>query len=586
MHIRKKKCYNCERGDFMPFDGIVTRAVTEELKNQLIPGKLTKIYQPTSSELVFTIRSQGKNHTLLFSVHPTYARFHLTNDSYTNPKEPPMFCMVLRKHLSGAILEDIQQHGMERIITFSIKTWNELGDISHKLLVVELMGKHSNVMIVDKDKGHIIDSIKHISMAQNRHRTILPGQEYILPPSQNKLNPLEIDGEQLIRKIDFNAGKIDRQLVGILDGFSPFITNEITSRAQFGSNEVYIEKFTELRQQIIHHEYNPAIYLNGKEDFHVLPITYHQGKKVEFENANVMLDTFYSGKAERDRVKQQAKDLYRFIKNEKSRNERKLKKHLQTIKKAEKADHFQKMGELLTAHMHLIKQGDSTITVTDYYDPQQSELVIDLNPNKTPSENAQGFFKTYQKLKTSKQVVEKEIIRTNGEIDYFDQLLQQIDVAGVEDIEEIREELREEGYLKKQRSKGKKKNKLVKPVPEEYAATDGTIILVGKNNKQNEYATTKLAHRDDTWLHTKDIPGSHVIIRSKEVGEQTLLEAAELAAYFSKSQNSSSVPVDYTTIRHVKKPNGAKPGYVTYDNQKTVYVTPSKETVDKLKKKG
>ncbi|MCM3396280.1 NFACT RNA binding domain-containing protein [Oceanobacillus profundus] len=569
----------------MPFDGIVTRAITEELQEEIVHGKINKIYQPTQTELVFTIRSQGKNHSLLFSVHPTYARFHLTEDTYTNPKEPPMFCMVLRKHLSGAIVEAIEQFRMERIVTFTLKTRNEIGDISHKLLVVELMGKHSNVMIVDKEKGHIIDSIKHISMAQNRYRTILPGQVYKLPPSQNKLNPLEIDGEQLIRKLDFNAGKIDQQMVGILEGFSPLITKEIVARTNFGSNEVYIEKFAEVQQQLLDHDYTPAIYRAGKEDFHVIPISAFNGETTEFQSVNKMLDSFFSGKAERDRVKQQAKDLYRFIKNEKSKNERKLKKHQQTIKKAEKAEHYQKMGELLTAHMHLVKQGDPSINVIDYYDPDQRELTIELNPNKSPSENAQGFYKTYQKLKNSKRVVEKEIIRTEEEINYVNQLLQQIDVARVEDIEGIREELREEGYLKKQKFSAKHKNKPRIPEPETYMASDGTIIVVGKNNKQNEYATMKLAHRDDTWLHTKDIPGSHVIIRAKEYSEQTLLEAAELAAYFSKSQNSSSVPVDYTKIRHVKKPNGAKPGYVTYDNQKTIYVTPSKDTVDKLSKK-
>ena len=340
-----------------------------------------------------------------------------------------------------------------------------------------------------------------------------------------------------------------------------------------------------MQQQLLDHDYTPAIYRAGKEDFHVIPISAFNGETTEFQSVNKMLDSFFSGKAERDRVKQQAKDLYRFIKNEKSKNERKLKKHQQTIKKAEKAEHYQKMGELLTAHMHLVKQGDPSINVIDYYDPDQRELTIELNPNKSPSENAQGFYKTYQKLKNSKRVVEKEIIRTEEEINYVNQLLQQIDVARVEDIEEIREELREEGYLKKQKFSAKHKNKPRIPEPETYVASDGTIIVVGKNNKQNEYATMKLAHRDDTWLHTKDIPGSHVIIRAKEYSEQTLLEAAELAAYFSKSQNSSSVPVDYTKIRHVKKPNGAKPGYVTYDNQKTIYVTPSKDTVDKLSKK-
>lgn len=567
----------------MPFDGIVTRAVTEELKKELLPGKITKIYQPSSTDLVFTIRSQGKNHTLLFSVHPTYARFHLTEDTFTNPKEPPMFCMVLRKHLSGAILEDIEQYGMERIVTFSIKTRNEIGDVSTKLLIAELMGKHSNVMLVDKDRGHIIDSVKHISMAQNRHRTILPGQEYKLPPSQEKLNPLGIDGEKVIKRIDFNAGKIDRQMVGILEGFSPFITAEIQQRANFGDRAAYMDAFIEIQDQIIHNEYTPAIYRGIKEEFHVLPLHFHKGEMEQFATAQLMLDAFFSGKADRDRVKQQAKDLYRFITNEKNKNERKLKKHLQTIKKAEKADHYQKMGELLTAHLHLVKKGDKSVTVLDYYDPEQGELLIELNPNKTPSENAQGYYKTYQKLKTSKQVIEQEILRTHEEIAYFDQLMQQIEVADVEDLEEIREELREEGYLKKQKMNRKNKKKPEKPVPDQYTSSDGTTILVGKNNKQNEYTTTKLAHRDDIWLHTKDIPGSHVIIRSREVSEQTLKEAAQLAAYFSKSQDSSSVPVDYTKIRHVHKPNGAKPGYVIYDNQKTIFVTPSRETVDALK---
>ncbi|WP_188454447.1 Rqc2 family fibronectin-binding protein [Virgibacillus oceani] len=568
----------------MPFDGIVTRAVTEELDEKIIPGKITKIYQPTDTELVFTIRSQGMNHTLLLSIHPAYARLHLTDDEYKNPAEPPMFCMLLRKHLAGAIIESIEQYGMERIVTFTVKTRNEIGDIAYKSLVVELMGKHSNIMLLDQEKGHIIDSLKHVSMAQNRYRTILPGAEYKLPPNQNKLNLLDIDSETFIKKLDFNSGKIENQIVKTLVGISPLAAKEIVFRAKLGSDKAYMESFTQLQEPIKDHAYTPVIYRGNKEDFHVLSISSFQGEQETFSSTNEMLDEFYSGKAERDRVKQQAKDLYRFIKNEKDKNERKMKKHLKTIKKASGAEKYQRLGELLTANMHLVKQGDTTVDVIDYYDPEQSELTIELNPNKTPSENAQGFFKTYQKLKTSKKMVEKEITKTNEEIAYLDQLLQQIDVASVDDIEEIREELREEGYLKKQ-TRQKKKNKPGKPVLEHYISSDGTLILVGKNNKQNEYLTTKVGHRDDIWLHTKDIPGSHVVIRDREPGEETLLEAAELAAYFSKSQQSSSVPVDYTTIRHVKKPNGAKPGYVIYDNQKTVFVTPDKSTINKLRKK-
>ncbi|MBS3680109.1 NFACT family protein [Ornithinibacillus massiliensis] len=567
----------------MPFDGIVTRAVTKELSDTLVPGKITKIYQPTDTEIIMTIRSQGKNHVLLLSIHPTYSRVHLTKDSFHNPADAPMFCMVLRKHLSGAILEAIEQDGMERIVTFSIKTRNEIGDISYKKLVIELMGKHSNLMLVDNEKGHIIDSLKHITMAQNRYRTVLPGSVYVLPPQQDKLNPLEVDGETFIRKLDFNAGKLDSQIVRLFVGFSPFIAKELLNRASLGTNEKFMEEFLKLQEQIADNRYQPVIYRGSKEEFHVIEMNDFQGDKEYFSTTNQMLDTFYSGKAERDRVKQQAKDLYRFIQNERDKNERKLKKHARTLKKAESADKYQKLGELLTANMHVVKQGDTSVTVIDYYDPEQAEVTIDLNPNKTPSENAQGYFKTYQKLKTSKVKVEEEMVKTKEEISYFDQLLQQIDVAGVEDIEEIREELREEGYLKKQKI-GKRKNKQTTPKPEEYIASDGTTILVGKNNKQNEYLTMKLAHRDEIWLHTKDIPGSHVVIRAKEPSDETITEAAQLAAYYSKSQNSSSVPVDFTKVRHVKKPNGSKPGFVIYDNQRTIYVTPDKSVVDKLKK--
>lgn len=573
------------RGDCMPFDGIVTHAVTEELKKELVPGKITKIYQPTSTEIVFTIRSQGTNHTLVLSIHPTYTRFHLTNDHYVNPQEAPMFCMVLRKYLSGAQLESIEQFSMERIVSFTVKSRNEIGDISTKTLTIELMGKHSNILLIDQEKGTIIDSLKHITMSQNRHRTIMPGHPYKLPPMQDKLDILTADENDFIKKLDFNSGKMEMQIVHALTGFSPFIAKEIERRANLGSEQRYMEIYKEFQANVINHQYEPAIYLGTKEDFHVLPLSITNTEKHSFHSVSEMLDHFFSGKAERDRVKQQAKDLYRFIKNERDKNQRKIKKHQQTIKKAEKADLYQKSGELLTAHLHLVSNGDTSVTVQDYYDPEQNDLIIELDPHKTPSENAQSYFKTYQKLKKSKEVIEKEMLKTESEINYLEQLLQQIDVAGLEDIEEIREELREEGYLKKQSKSKKKKNKSKKPEPESFVSSDGTSIIVGKNNKQNEYVTMKLAHRDDIWLHTKDIPGSHVLIRAKEPTEETIMEAAQLAAYFSKSQQSSSVPVDYTKIRYVKKPNGAKPGYVIYENQKTVFVTPSKQLVEKLKEK-
>jgi len=566
----------------MPFDGIVTKAITEELQEKVVGGRISKIYQPTDTELVFTIRNQRTNYSLLLSIHPTYARFHLTKDKYQNPQEPPMFCMLLRKYLSGAFIESIEQDGMERIVTFNMRTVDEIGDQSKHTLVVELMGRHSNILLLSENKAHIIDSLKHVSAMQNRYRTILPGHEYIPPPSQDKMNPLTIDGDDFIKNLDFNAGKLDRQIVNLLTGVSPFAAKEIITQAALGHPDIYKEKFLAFQKQMINQAYVPTIYRNDREDFHVIPITYLEGEQESFASTNELLDQFYSGKAERDRVKQRARDLFRLIKNELNKNERKLKIHEKSLQKANTANTYQKRGELLTAHLHLVTQGDPSVTVVDYYDPDQQEITIDLQTDKTPSENAQALFTRYRKLSTSKRKVTSEIIKAKREITYLDQLLQHIETARETDIEEIREELRDEGYLKKQRQKKRKKSK--QPTPEEFVATDGTAIFVGKNNNQNEYVTHRMAHRNDVWLHTKDIPGSHVVVRSSEPSEDTLHEAAQLAAYFSKAQQSSSVPVDYTLVRHVKKPRGAKPGYVIYDNQKTLFVTPSLSVTNQLKK--
>ncbi|WP_058307873.1 Rqc2 family fibronectin-binding protein [Gracilibacillus massiliensis] len=567
----------------MVFDGIVTRAVSHELDHEMSSARVLKIYQPTETELLFTIRKFGKNKQLLISAHPSYARIHFTKDTYDNPTEPSMYCMMLRKYLNGGFIEEVKQVENERIIHIHFQTKNEIGDESKKTLVVELMGKHSNIILVDDERNVILDSIKHVSSAQNRHRSILPGSSYISPPNQGKINPLTIDGETFLRKLDFNAGRIDQQMVHTYMGVSPVIAKEIVERAGLGKTTAYKEAFEEIQQTVLDHNYQPSIFKGKKESFYVLSLETKDDEKVSYSSISEMLDVFYSGKAERDRVKQKAGDLIRFLTNEQKKNKRKLIKLEQTLEDAKHADRFQKYGELLTAHMHLVKQGDKEVEVIDYYDPDQSTIKIKLNENKSPSDNAQAFFKKYHKLKKSKQMVEEEKKKAFQEINYLDEIIEQIDTAREQDIEEIREELQEQGYLKKKVIKGKKKKKPTKPVPEMYMSTDGTEILVGKNNKQNEFLTNRLARKDEVWLHTKDIPGSHVVIRSTEPSEDTLLEAAQLAANFSKSKNSSTVPVDYTLIRHVRKPNGAKPGYVTYENQKTMFVTPDSSYLSKLK---
>ena len=563
----------------MAFDGVVTKAVTNELKHILINGRVNKIYQPTSTEVAITIRNKRENHILLFSTHSSYARFHLTKDDYQNPKEPPMFCMVLRKNLSGATLEKIEQDELERVIFFTFRTRNEIGDVSEMTLVMELMGRHSNLILLNENKESILDSIKHIPTYQNRYRTILPGAKYLPPPPQEKLNPLIISGTDLVNKMDFNSGKLNKQIVHILSGVSPLLANELVFRAGLGSIQAYKDSFNAFQKDLVNNQFVPTIYKGEREDYHVYPMTHLEDSKTNFESPSTMLDEFYSGKAERDRVKQQAKDLHKFLNNEVKKNEKKLKIHRNTMKKAEGAEAFQKLGELITANMHLIQKGDAYVDVLDYYDPEQNLLRIDLQTDKTPSENAQRLFTRYRKLVNSKSVVTREIHKTIHEINYLRNLRQQVETAREIDIEEIRDELKEQGYLKKQKQAKQKKSKKIKP--DEYTSSDGTTILVGRNNKQNEFVTHKMAHRNDIWLHTLNIPGSHVVIRSNTPTEQTLIEAAQLAAYFSQARLSDSVPVDYTEVRHVKKPAGGKPGYVTYDNQKSLKVTPS----DKLTKK-
>jgi len=570
----------------MSFDGLFTYTITEELKKSLINGKITKIHQPYKYDLIFQVRSGGKNYKLFLSAHPSYARLHLTNESYENPSEPPMFCMLLRKHLEGGVIERIDQPGLERIVIIDVRSRNELGDVTVKRLMIEIMGRHSNIILVDKERDMILDSVKHLSPAVNRHRTVLPGQTYVLPPDQGKANPFEADEELLLRKLDFNSGKIDQQIVQHFSGISPLFAREVTHRAGLINRKTIPDAFLSLVREVKENKISPSIYEQNQKDlFYMIHLSHlPNANKKTFSTVSELLDRYYYGKAERDRVKQQGNDLERFMVNEKKKNEKKIKKLMATLDQAEKANEFQLYGELITANIYAIKKGDKVAKVINYYDEDNETITIPLDVQKTPSENAQKYFSKYQKAKNSVEVVHEQIQLAQAEIDYFEGLIQQIESASPKDIEEIREELIEGGYLKQRQSRNLKKKKSFKPILEHYFSSDGTEMIVGKNNKQNEYLTNKLAARDDIWLHTKDIPGSHVVIRNSNPSEQTIVEAANIAAYFSKAKNSSSVPVDYTAIRHVKKPSGSKPGFVIYDHQQTVYVTPSEDLVFRLRK--
>ncbi|TFE03549.1 NFACT RNA binding domain-containing protein [Jeotgalibacillus sp. R-1-5s-1] len=570
----------------MSFDGMFTRATAHELKEKLDGGRISRIHQPYENELIFVIRAKGKNHKLLLSAHPSYSRIQLTEEQYDNPATPPMFCMLLRKHLEGSIIESIEQKEMERIILIEVKGRNEIGDVSYKQLIVEIMGRHSNIILVDKERNMILDSIKHLNPSVNRARTIMPGSPLQWPPGQGKLNPFDVTEDQFLRALDWNSGRLDQQIVQQFSGFSPILAKEVTHRAGLATREGLYKAFSEVIEAFRSHQYHPAfMHADGKDYFYLIPLNHLKDKSSDsFDTLGQLLDRYYFGKAERDRVRQQGHDLERFIKNEKEKNELKIKKLAKTLDQAAEAEKYKLLGELVTANIYGIKKGMKEIEVLNYYEEAAPQITIPLDPRKSPSENAQRYFTKYQKAKNSVDIVKEQISLAEKEIVYFDQLIQQLDSASPSDLEEMREELAEEGYLKAKKN-NKKKQKPVKPVLEEYMSSDGTLILVGKNNKQNDYLTNKVAGRDEIWLHTKDIPGSHVVIRDKEPEEKTILEAAAIAAYFSKARASSSVPVDFTKIRHVKKPNGSKPGYVIYEQQETVYVTPEDELIRRLKKK-
>ncbi|EMF0161014.1 fibronectin-binding protein EfbA [Enterococcus hirae] len=565
----------------MSFDGVFTHAMINELRETLLSGRISKIHQPYENEVVLGIRSRGKNQRLLLSAHPSYARIQITQIDYQNPDTPPNFVMMLRKHLDGAILESIEQIENDRVIHFHFTKRDELGDLQNIILIVELMGRHSTIILVNKESGKILDAIKHIGSSQNTYRSLLPGVDYIAPPEQNQLNPFSQEKEKVFHRLsqmDLTPKGIQQQFQGI--GFDT--AQELVARLTERPNEkmlVWQEFFTAIDTQL-----SPSLYEVAEKEYFT-PINYRffdsntQQKKM-YPTLSALLDAFYQEKAEKDRAKQQGGELIRKIENELKRNRNKLKKREQTLKDSENAEDYRRDGELLTTFMAQVPRGANEVTLPNYYE-EDRPITIKLDPALTPNQNAQKYFHRYQKLKNAVKLIGKQIEEAKNEIDYLESVLSQLEIAGPMDIEVIKEELTAEGYLKKKSSKKQKRKKPSQP--DQYLSTDGTLILVGKNNLQNDQLSLKTAKKTDYWLHAKNIPGSHVIIKSDQPSDETITEAAELAAYFSKYRHSAQVPVDLVQVKHLRKPNGAKPGYVIYENQKTIIVTPEEEKINKMK---
>ncbi len=583
----------------MPFDGIVVKCIVNELSDIIIGGKIEKIFQPESDEIILNIRSKGRNLKLLLSANPSYPRIHLTECSKDNPVIPPVFCMLLRKHLSGGKIIGLEFNDFERIITITAEATNELGDIAAKKLIIEIMGRHSNIILVSIE-DRIIDSIKHIDNEVNRVREIMPGRPYILPPYQDKQNPELLDIGDFITKSKYaSQSSTEKHLLNNLKGFSPLLCKEICflsgidCTAPFSELSPYetdrLKKaLKELIDKIKDCDFNPCIVSDscsgGKPlDFHCLNIKQYPDTR-HFSSMSEVLDIFYIEKDSLERTKQKKSDVLKILNNNLERCNKKLALQHEKIRDVSDRENLKLCGELITANIYSIKSNIKKVSLLNYYSENNDYIEIQLDENLTPQENAQKYFKRYSKAKSTYISTVRQIEETLKELEYLEGVLQLLEnCTSVQEIDEVRQELLEQGYLSAKRVKNRNRNN--KPSsPFHFKSSDGYDIFVGKNNRQNDMLTLKLSSSGDLWMHTRNIPGSHVIIKDagKALPDSTLLEAAILAAYHSKAKFSSGVPVDYTCVKNVKKPPGSKPGMVTYFNFKTIIVTPDENTVKKL----
>lgn len=558
----------------MTFDGLFTHAMIHELNQTLQNGRVTKISQPYPNEVILTIRANRTNYPVLLSANPRYARFQITQIPYTNPAVPTNFTMMLRKYLEGAKLLEIKQLDNDRVVYFEFLTRNELGDKLPLLLSAEIMGRYSNVILINQSTNKIIDTIKHVGMDQNRYRTLLPGATYRQPPTQNKENPFEQESntfEKLIQKYP-NREVLADSLLKQYQGISR--DNALALADKLHTSNNYIQAFNDFLAMTE----DPIPTMNGN-NFSIFTDNPNDKK---FTTLSEMLDVFYHTKANRDRVQQQGGQLLHVIRKNLQRNKKKLKKLSNELKATENADEYRIKGEVLTTYLYQIKRGMTKITLPNFYD-NNKEITISLSNQLSPSQNAQKYFKKYQKLKNAVTFVNEQIELTKKEVAYLEEIQTQIELATPADLDDIKTELQQEGYIKKKQQKSKRSSRVKINKPESFIASDGTEILVGKNNLQNEKLTLHTAKKTDIWLHAKNIPGSHVIIKSNNPSDETLFEAAMLAAYFSKFRSSANVPIDYVQVKNIRKPNGSKPGFVIYEGQKTLTVTPTEDFVLELR---
>lgn len=548
----------------MSFDGFFLHHLTKELQEQILWGRIQKVNQPFEQELVLTIRNNRQNYKLLLSAHPVFGRVQLTKTDFQNPQSPNTFTMIMRKYLQGALIENIEQIENDRILEMSISNKNEIGDQIKVTMIIEIMGKHSNIILLDKNEGEITESIKHIGFTQNSYRTILPGSRYLAPPKIQAQNPFTISDEtlfEILQTEDLAANNLQK----LFQGLGRDTAAELSQRLKtdtFKNFKLFFDSPTS--PTLTEKSFTAITFSNSQETFGSL---------------SDLLDYFYQDKAERDRIAQQASDLIHRIQNELEKNKKKLKKQEQELQDTDKAEEFRQKGELLTTYLNQVPNNQDSVELDNYYTGQK--VSIPLNKALTPSQNAQRYFKKYQKLKEAVKHLGSLISETKATIQYLESVDNALNQASLSEISEIREELVQTGFVKRRhREKIQKRKK-----PEPYLASDGkTIILVGKNNLQNDELTFKMSKKGELWFHVKDIPGSHVLIKDNlNPSDEIKTDAAELAAYFSKARLSNLVQVDMIEAKKLNKPSKAKPGFVTYRGQKTLRVTPNEAKIKAMK---
>lgn len=583
----------------MAFDGIMINSIIHELNEKIVGGRIDKVYQPENDEIVLGVRSFGTNYKLLLTANPSHSRLQLTEKTRENPAVPPLFCMVMRKHIQSGKILQITQPSFERIVNIKIEALNEMGDYTVKTLVLEIMGRHSNLILVDENNT-ILECARHVSFDKSSVRQVLPGKEYVLPPSKDKLDTLLLDADNFKKVL--NEKQNEKAFAAIYKGYngiSPVIADEICHNAAIDSTSPVselgeaektrlFESFAAVVDKIKNAAYEPMIVYDGDRmvDFVPFGLNMFGGLRSEvFDTPSALAEHYYSAKDTAYRINQKTHDLRHIINQNIERCVKKRTMQQKSFKETENREYLRLCGELLTANIYAVKQGMTTVKLKNFYSETQEEIEIELDGALTPAENAQRYFKRYNKAKRTLAALEEQSAANDAELEYLEGILTSVaNCENEQDIKEIRRELREQGYIKKDAPK-KGKQAVKKSVPLHFVSSDGFDIYVGKNNIQNDELTLKTARGSDIWFHTKNIPGSHVIVVSagREVPDTTLTEAATLAAYYSKAQDSSMVPVDYTQKRNVHKPNGAKPGFVIYDTNKTAYITPSKDAVEKIK---